>query len=135
MNRWVALAPAYPPLSGDPRSAAPLLITSTASEQDARSRLPVAYQNEDVIVRFRPNIHVDVKGQLPAYDEDNWSSLLVRSHSDEAQEVTIKCIFRTVRCLSLNVPTTHGPAMGVTDVAPDWAPRAAFRADSSSWRR
>ena len=29
MKRWVALAPAYPPLSGDPLSAAPLLITTT----------------------------------------------------------------------------------------------------------
>ncbi|KIW96995.1 uncharacterized protein Z519_02386 [Cladophialophora bantiana CBS 173.52] len=88
--------------------AAPLLITSTASEQDARSRLPPEYQYEDVILRFRPNIHVDVKGQLPPYDEDNWSSLLVRSQSDEAQEVTIKCIFRTVRCLSLNADPDTG---------------------------
>ena len=29
MKRWVALAPAYPPLSGDPFRAAPLLITTT----------------------------------------------------------------------------------------------------------
>ena len=29
MKRCVALAPAYPPLSGDPASAAPLLITTT----------------------------------------------------------------------------------------------------------
>ena len=29
MKRWVALAPAYPPLSGEPCSAAPLLITIT----------------------------------------------------------------------------------------------------------
>src|ERR1019366_3320849 len=28
MNRWVALAPAYPPLAGDPLMAAPLLITT-----------------------------------------------------------------------------------------------------------
>ena len=28
MKRWVALAPAYPPLSGDPASAAPLLNTT-----------------------------------------------------------------------------------------------------------
>ncbi|KIX10451.1 uncharacterized protein Z518_01534 [Rhinocladiella mackenziei CBS 650.93] len=88
--------------------AAPLLITSTASEENARSRLPKDYQDEDIILRFRPNIHVDVKGQLPPYDEDNWSSLLVRSQSDEAQEVTIKCIFRTVRCLSLNADPETG---------------------------
>ncbi|KAI1617885.1 hypothetical protein EDD36DRAFT_15068 [Exophiala viscosa] len=88
--------------------AAPLLITSTASEEDARSRLPKEWQHEDVIVRLRPNIHIDVKGQLPPYDEDNWSSLLVRSQADEAQEVTIKCIFRTVRCLSLNADPETG---------------------------
>ena len=29
MNRWVALAPAYPPLAGDPLTAAPLLTTTT----------------------------------------------------------------------------------------------------------
>jgi hypothetical protein len=29
MKRWVALAPAYPPLSGEPCTAAPLLITTT----------------------------------------------------------------------------------------------------------
>jgi hypothetical protein len=29
MNRWVAFAPAYPPLSGEPAKAAPLLITTT----------------------------------------------------------------------------------------------------------
>jgi hypothetical protein len=29
IKRWVALAPAYPPLSGDPASAAPLLTTTT----------------------------------------------------------------------------------------------------------
>jgi hypothetical protein len=29
MNRWVAFAPAYPPLAGDPLMAAPLLITTT----------------------------------------------------------------------------------------------------------
>ena len=29
MNRWVALAPAYPPLAGDPMTAAPLLTTTT----------------------------------------------------------------------------------------------------------
>jgi uncharacterized protein YcbX len=88
--------------------AAPLLITSTASEEDVRLRLPPAYQDEDVILRLRPNIHIDVKDQLPAYDEDNWSSLLVKSRSDENQEVTIKCIFRTVRCLSLNADPETG---------------------------
>ncbi|KEF61580.1 uncharacterized protein A1O9_03148 [Exophiala aquamarina CBS 119918] len=88
--------------------AAPLSITSTASENDVRARLPNEYQDEDVIRRLRPNIHVDVNGELPPYDEDNWSSLLVKTRLDEAQEVTIKCIFRTVRCLSLNADPETG---------------------------
>lgn len=52
--------------------AAPLLITSTASEEDARRRLPLSAQGEDVIVRFRPNVHVDVGTEREAYDEDGW---------------------------------------------------------------
>ena len=88
--------------------AAPLLITSSASENDVRSRLPSMHQKEDVILRLRPNIHIDVQGQLSPYDEDNWASLSVKSKSDEKQEVTIKCIFRTVRCLSLNADPETG---------------------------
>src|SRR5436305_13111004 len=41
----------------------------------------------------------------------------------------------SARVSVLNVTATHGPEMGVIDVAPDSAPRAAFLADASSWRR
>jgi len=88
--------------------AAPLLITSTASEEDARQRLPPGARGEDVIVRFRPNVHVDVGRELPAYDEDSWSMLAIRAQADRAQEVSVRCLFRTVRCLSLNVDLAKG---------------------------
>ncbi|QIW98445.1 hypothetical protein AMS68_003963 [Peltaster fructicola] len=88
--------------------AAPLLITSTASEEDARHRLPKSYQGEDVIIRFRPNIHVDVDSEAQAYDEDSWSMLAIRSQNDRAQEVSVRCLFRTVRCLSLNADLQKG---------------------------
>ena len=67
--------------------AAPLLITSTASEEDARKRLPLQAQGEDIILRFRPNVHVDVEDEQEPYDEDHWSMLAIRSSQDPAQEV------------------------------------------------
>ncbi|KAI7085843.1 hypothetical protein KC363_g6103 [Hortaea werneckii] len=88
--------------------AAPLLITSTASEEDARKRLPPAARGEDVIVRFRPNIHIDVGTEVESYDEDSWNMLTIRSQVDRAQEVSVRCLFRTVRCLSLNVDLEKG---------------------------
>ena len=88
--------------------AAPLLITSTASEEDARRRLPPAAQGEDVIVRFRPNVHVDVGSDVEPYDEDGWGMLTIRSRVDRAQEVSVRCLARTVRCLSLNVDLAKG---------------------------
>ena len=88
--------------------AAPLLITSTASEEDARRRLPSAARGEDLIVRFRPNIHVDVGSEQKPYEEDSWNMLSMRSQADPAQEVSVRCLFRTVRCLSLNVDLSKG---------------------------
>ena len=88
--------------------AAPLLITSTASEEDARRRLPLAARGEDVIVRFRPNLHVDVGLEQKPYEEDSWNMLAVRSKTDPAQEVSIRCLFRTTRCLSLNADLSKG---------------------------
>jgi uncharacterized protein YcbX len=85
--------------------AAPLLITSSASEQDARSRLPKASQGEDVILRFRPNIHIDVHDKLPPYDEDEWRFLTIQTASGA---VSVKCLFKTVRCLSLNADLEKG---------------------------
>ncbi|KAI6908013.1 hypothetical protein KC355_g18658, partial [Hortaea werneckii] len=87
---------------------APLLITSTASEEDARKRLPPAARGEDVIVRFRPNIHIDVGTEVESYDEDSWNMLTIRSQVDRAQEMSVRCLFRTVRCLSLNVDLEKG---------------------------
>ncbi|KAK3717270.1 hypothetical protein LTR37_005979 [Vermiconidia calcicola] len=88
--------------------AAPLLITSTASEEDARRRLPPAARGEDLIVRFRPNVHVDVGGEQEPYDEDSWNMLSIKSQLDSAQEISVRCLFRTVRCLSLNVDLSRG---------------------------
>ena len=88
--------------------AAPLLVTSTASENDARSRLPAEHQAEDIIRRFRPNIHVDVKEIAPPYDEDDWVELLLQSQEIGSPEVRIRCIFRCVRCLSLNASPDTG---------------------------
>lgn len=88
--------------------AAPLLVTSSASEEDARQRLPPSARGEDVIVRLRPNIHIDVGDEVPPYDEDRWDLLTVRSKADRAQEVSIRCLFRTTRCLSLNADLAKG---------------------------
>ena len=88
--------------------AAPLLITSTASEEDARQRLPPAARREDIIVRFRPNVHVDVGTEQKPYDEDEWGALTIRSHLDSAQVVSVRCLFRTTRCLSLNADLENG---------------------------
>lgn len=88
--------------------AAPLLITSTASEEDARRRLPAEAQGEDIIIRFRPNVHIDVANEQEPYDEDGWSMLSIRSQADREQEVSVRCLSRTVRCLSLNVDLAKG---------------------------
>lgn len=87
---------------------APLLITTTASEEDARRRLPPIARSEDVIVRFRPNIHVDVGREQEPYQEDGWDMLSIRSASNPAQEVSVRCLFKAVRCLSLNADLSKG---------------------------
>ncbi|KXL42456.1 hypothetical protein M433DRAFT_140162 [Acidomyces richmondensis BFW] len=92
--------------------AAPLLITTTASENDARRRLPPSARSEDLIVRFRPNIHVDVGDEVEPYDEDSWGMLAIRSKMDRLQEVSVRCLFRTVRCLSLNADLAKGSMVG-----------------------
>lgn len=88
--------------------AAPLLLTTTASEEDARRRLPPVARGEDVIIRFRPNVHVDTNDEQEPYGEDGWSMLSIRSQADREQEVSVRCLFRTVRCLSLNADLTKG---------------------------
>lgn len=88
--------------------AAPLLITSTASEEEVRTRLPEQHQDEDLILRLRPNIHVDVRGLVPPFDEDDWKTLSVETPDIDHPHVTIRCIFRCVRCLSLNADPDTG---------------------------
>lgn len=88
--------------------SAPLLITTTASEEDARRRLPPAARGEDLIVRFRPNLHVDVRTEQAPYDEDTWNMLAIKSKVDPVQEVSVRCLFRTTRCLSLNADLSKG---------------------------
>ncbi|GKT60955.1 hypothetical protein ColTof4_01072 [Colletotrichum tofieldiae] len=71
--------------------AAPYLVTSTASEEEARSRLPSHKRSQDVIVRFRPNIHVGVDELTPPFDEDHWAKLAVYNASEkEAPKATWK---------------------------------------------
>ncbi|KAF2765962.1 hypothetical protein EJ03DRAFT_354399 [Teratosphaeria nubilosa] len=88
--------------------AAPILITSTASEEDARRRLPPQVRGEDLIVRFRPNIHVNTGREVVPYDEDNWGMLAIKSQADPEQEISVRCLFRCVRCLSLNADLANG---------------------------
>ncbi|KAH6981408.1 hypothetical protein EDB80DRAFT_757274 [Ilyonectria destructans] len=88
--------------------AAPFLVTSVASEVEARSRLPMCDQAEDVILRFRPNIHIDGGPDMQPFEEDFWKQLTVCSGSHEAKKAIIRCIFKTPRCLSLNVDLVTG---------------------------
>src|SRR5699024_10762572 len=90
--------------------ASPLLVTSTASAADALSRLPADVRNQDVIIRLRPNIHIDVGPGVQAWDEDDWGKLFISSPGSDLHKATIRCIFRTPRCLSLNVDLKTGKA-------------------------
>lgn len=87
--------------------AAPLLLTSTTSEEDCRQRLQEEDRDEDLIIRFRTNIHIDVVN-LPAWDEDTWLQLKLRSQSKGTSEITLRCIFQCVRCLSINADMGTG---------------------------
>lgn len=88
--------------------AAPLLVTSTASEQELRLRLPAQHRSEDIILRLRPNIHIDVGNLLPTWDEDTWSTVVAHTGRDGVEKIVIKCIFKCVRCLSLNADPDTG---------------------------
>ncbi|KAL7946315.1 major facilitator superfamily domain-containing protein [Trichoderma barbatum] len=88
--------------------AAPFLVSSTASEENVRSRLPQIDQQEDVLLRFRPNIHVDV-GSATAWDEDYWRELTVFSKDNKTTpKAIIRCVFKTPRCLSVNADIKTG---------------------------
>jgi hypothetical protein len=43
--------------------------------------------------------------KAPPYDEDDWSLIVIRA---ESGSVFVKCLFKTVRCLSLNVDIEKG---------------------------
>ncbi|KAK5994742.1 hypothetical protein PT974_03125 [Cladobotryum mycophilum] len=87
---------------------APFLVTSSASEENTKLRLPESQRNEDVLLRFRPNIHLDV-GETAPFDEDNWRELVISNGDGGArQKAIIRCFFRTHRCLSLNVDIETG---------------------------
>lgn len=88
--------------------AAPLLISSSASEEDTRQRLPPQHRNEDIIIRFRSNIHFKSDPDTPPFDEDSWKLLRILPNTQRAQAITVKCIFKCVRCLSLNVDFEKG---------------------------
>lgn len=88
--------------------AAPLLVTSTASEEELRSRLPAQHRGEDIILRLRPNIHIDVGSVLPPWDEDTWSTVIAHTGKDGTEKIVIKCIFNCPRCLSLNADPDTG---------------------------
>lgn len=88
--------------------AAPFLVTSTASEEEVRSRLPEPDREEDLILRLRPNIHIDVGDDIVPFDEDDWRELIVTSAADNKKSATIRCVFTCPRCLSLNVDLSTG---------------------------
>ncbi|KAF9872451.1 hypothetical protein CkaCkLH20_09948 [Colletotrichum karsti] len=69
--------------------AAPYLVTSTASEEEARSRLPLQNRNEDVIIRFRPNIHIDVGDSIPPFDEDDWKRINVYDEPNQGKHKAV----------------------------------------------
>ncbi|OCT44150.1 hypothetical protein CLCR_00672 [Cladophialophora carrionii] len=122
--------------------AAPLLITTVASEEDAKSRVPVDadaeegdYPNDDdddVILRFRSNIHIDNTEPLRTdhrvnndddkeinlwsapYAEEQWKTLHImpssrHEHSTPSPPpLRLDLVFNTVRCQSLNVDFRTG---------------------------
>jgi hypothetical protein len=81
---------------------------TTASEEDARRCLQRITRAEDVIIRFLPNVHVDTNNEREPYGEDGWSMLAIQSQADGEQEVSIRCLFCTIRCLCLNAELTKG---------------------------
>jgi uncharacterized protein len=87
--------------------AAPFLVTSSASEENVRLRLPQDGRSEDVLIRFRSNIHIDV-GATRAFDEDDWREVTILSEDGSTKKAIIRCIFKTPRCLSLNVDLKTG---------------------------
>lgn len=94
--------------------AAPLLLTTTGSEDEACSRLPKAFQSKDVIKVFRPNIHIETPSDFKPYSEDNWEDVsILPKYSPDSSPTTspsidLTCIFRCPRCQSLNADMETG---------------------------
>ncbi|KIW35260.1 hypothetical protein, variant [Cladophialophora immunda] len=115
--------------------AAPLLITTVSSERDAKGRVPKNVvedegEEDDVIVRFRSNVHIDnvsARGEHDSvsddeggeshsapYAEENWKALnIVPASSGDDTAATnapvhLDLVFNTVRCMSLNVDFRTG---------------------------
>lgn len=60
------------------------------------------------MLRLRPNIHVDVGSSVAPFEEDDWRELSVTDASSPTYKATIRCVFGTVRCLSLNADLATG---------------------------
>ncbi|EXJ64684.1 hypothetical protein A1O7_01022 [Cladophialophora yegresii CBS 114405] len=111
--------------------AAPLLITTVSSEEDAKSRIPIdadagegdEASDDDVITRFRSNIHIDNAGQhisddekemhsqSAPYAEEQWKTLHIMDIACEENPtvpIRLDLVFSTVRCQSLNVDFRTG---------------------------
>ncbi|KAJ9608808.1 hypothetical protein H2200_006579 [Cladophialophora chaetospira] len=108
--------------------AAPLLITTVSSERDASSRVPretVMDGDEDVIIRFRSNIHIDNTASeaehaqvmetgefslFPPYAEEQWKTLEIfpTNTAESDAPLHLDLVFNTVRCQSLNVDFRTG---------------------------
>lgn len=107
--------------------AAPLLITTVSSEKDASARMirdASVDEAEDVILRFRSNIHIDNTSSSVAsnngedivhplstpYAEEHWKTLAIfPPHTIESiNPLRLDLVFNTVRCQSLNVDFRTG---------------------------
>jgi uncharacterized protein len=103
----------HPQQSVQFHDGAPVLITTTASEKDANSRLPPNFaEGDDTIMRFRPNIHVSTPNDTPAYDEDRWKKVTIHPSTTNSnptpKPITLDLVFNTPRCQSLNVDFETG---------------------------
>jgi uncharacterized protein len=110
--------------------AAPLLLTTASSEREVISRLidlpgrDVETADEDIILRFRSNIHLansisegdpvdlgdrDTSISAP-YAEESWKALTIHPSLAPLSNspVHVDLVFNTVRCQSLNVDFSTG---------------------------
>ena len=101
---------------------APILLTTTASEDDAVSRwpdfFPEKHEQGVTITRFRSNIHVATPEGTPAYDEDRGLKAIITPNppsppqqSTNRVPVVLDIVFHTIRCQSLNVDLLTGVKM------------------------